>query len=181
MGMSENRDARVATGISITAAIAAALAWINSKKAAPPGELVIPKEFWDLIIAIAASAGTIDDSIQQVIHELSTLAINVQGWPPNVRHIRTFTIVCAAAGQAYQGSPMTIPSGISLVIKANPINAVGSLIYVATTAAESTNPNSSYPLVPNESVGYALQNAEDIYVSSNIAGSIAIFSAEQEP
>jgi len=182
--MAEDRKAGVAAVMSTAAAVAAALAYINSRRAEaapPPGELVLPDEFVQLIIAIAASAGTIDNSIQRVIQELAKLAINVQGWPPNVRHIRTFTIVCAVVGQAYPGSPMTIPSGISLVIKANPINAVGSLIYVATTAAESTNPNSSYPLVPNESVSYALQNAEEVYVSSNIIGSTAIFTAEQEP
>jgi len=179
--MARDNDAKAAAGFSAVAAIAAALALAKKVQAAPGGELVIPKEFWDLIIAIAASAGTIDNSIQQVITKLSTLGINVQGWPPNVRHTRSFTIVCAVAVQAYQASPMTIPSGMSVVIKASPLNAVGSLIYVATTAAESTNPNSSWPLVPNESVGYALQNAEEVYVSSNIAGSIAIFSAEQEP
>jgi len=66
-----------------------------------------------------------------------------------------------------------------LVIKAWPFNAVGSVIFVATTAAECTNPNSSYPLIPNEPIAYAVENASVFFVSSNIAGSIAIFSAEK--
>jgi len=177
--MAGDNDAKAAAGFSAVAAIAAALA-LAKKVQAPGGELVIPKEFWDLIIAIAASGGTIDNSIQEVIQKLTKLSINVQGWPPNVRRIRTFAIVCAVVGQTYQGGQMTIPSGMSLLIKASPLNGVGSLIYVAPTAADSTNPNSSYPLVPNEPVSYAIQDADQIYVSTNIAGSTAIFSAEQE-
>jgi len=174
----QNRDSKAAVGLSAAATIAAVAAWLNSRKQVAAGE--IPDEVIQLIMAIAASSNNIEGGIQQLITELSNLGINVQGWPPNVRRIRTFTIVCAVAGQPYRGSPMAIPSGRSLVVKANALNAVGSLIYVATAAAECTNPNSSYPLVPNEPIGYAVQNAEDVYVCSNVAGSTAIFSAEQE-
>ena len=183
--MAEDKNARVAAGITLGAAVTAALAYIHSRKAkaAPPpeGEIVLPEEFMQLIIAMAASAGVIEGKLQKVIQELSALSVNVQGWPPNVRRIRTFALVCAAAGTPYRCSQMAIPSGMSLLIKANPLNGVGSLIYVATTAADSTNPNSSFPLVPNESVTYAMQDADQIYVSTNIAGSTALFSAEQEP
>lgn len=171
----DKKEARAAGVISVGAAITAVLAYLKAKK----GELVIPEEIIALIIAIAGSTDKIDIGIQQVIQELATLAIDVQGWPQNVKYIRTFTIVCAVAGTPYQASEMEIPSGMNLVIKAHPFNAVGSLVQVAATAAECLNANSSYPLVPNEPIAYALQNSNEIYVSSNIAGSIAIFSAEQ--
>jgi len=179
----DNKEARAAGIISVGSAITSALALLNSRKtsAVPPeGELVLPEEFVQLIIAIAASSDKIDAGITQVIDELSSLAINVQGWPPNAKYVRTFTIICAAVATPYRANTMAIPSGMNLVIKSHPINAIGSLIQVASTAAECLNINSSYPLVPNESIAYALQNSEEIFVSSNAAGSIVVFTAEKE-
>ena len=174
----EDRKAGVALAISIPTAIAAAVA-LTKKVQAAGGELVIPKEFWDLIIALASSAGTIDNSIQKVIQELAKLTINVQGFPANARGTRSFSIVCTVANQAYQGNDMIVPEGMSLLIKSYPTNAVGSLIRVASALSDATNPNSSWPLMPNEAVGYQVQNANQMYVSGTAIGLLVIFSVEK--
>jgi hypothetical protein len=178
--MAENRSAKAAAGMSTLAAIAAAAAWINSRKAAPPGgEIILPAEFIQLIVAIAASSDSIDNNLLKVINELTHLAINVQGFPPNASGIRSFAKLCAVANQAYQGDDMTVPEGMSLLIKSYPTNAAASIIRVASSPADATNPNSSWPLLPNEAVGYQVKNANQIYVSATIANSIVIFSAER--
>lgn len=175
----ENRKAGVALAISIPAAIAAAAALAKKVQAAPGGELVIPKEFWDLIIAIATYAGTIDDSIQKLIQEMAKLTINVQGFPANARGIRNFSIICTVANQAYPGNDMIVPEGMSLLIKSYPTNAIGSLVRVASSLSDATNINSSWPLMPNEAVGYQVQNANEMYVSGTAAGLLVIFSVEK--
>jgi hypothetical protein len=181
--MSEERSpAKMAAGMSTVAAIAAALAWINSRKkvTAPPGEeLTLPPEFVQLIAAIAASSDSIGNNLLKVIEELTNLSINVQGFPANTQGIRTFTKLCAIANQSYQGDDMVVPEGMSLLIKSYPTNAGASIIRVASSISDATNLNSSWPLLPNEAVGYQVKNANQIYVSASIAGSIVIFSAER--
>lgn len=180
-GDSSSKEAKV-VAISIPTAIAIALAWINSRKvgaAPPPGELVLPDEFVQLIIAIAASVDATSTGIQEMIQELAKLAINVQGFPANARGTRSFSILCAVANQAYRGNDMIVPEGMSLIIKSYPTNAVLSLIRVASSQSDATNINSSWPLMPNEAVGYQVQNADQMYVSATAAGSLVIFSVEK--
>ncbi|GAJ25123.1 unnamed protein product, partial [marine sediment metagenome] len=88
-------------------------------------------------------------------------------------------VLCPAVATAYQVPDMEIPDGMSLAIKSSPVNALGSLIFVARTPAECTNPNSAWPLIQNESITYQVKNAGAFFVSTNIAGSITIFTAEQ--
>ena len=184
--MSERDTASKAAAVmSTAAAVAAALAFIKSGKAqaAAPGTVpgsVIPEELMTLIIAIANNVDHIDTEVlQSILTAISTMAIQVRGWPPNVAGVRTFVIVCAVVNRAYEASDMLIPDGMSLVIKASPLNAVGSLIFVAKSPAESTNPNSAWPLVPNEPIAYQVKNADAFHVSTNVANSVALFTAEQ--
>ena len=176
----EHRSAKMAAGMSTAAAIAAALAWLNSGKVeAAPGEFTLPEEFVQLIAAIAASSDSIDYNLLQVIEEITKLALNVQGFPANTTGIRSFTRVCAVANQAYQGDDMVIPEGMSLIIKSYPLNAALSLIRVASSISEATNINSSWPLLPSETVAYQVQNANQVYVSGTVAGIMAVFSSEK--
>jgi len=176
----EHRSAKMAAGMSTAAAIAAALAWLNSGKVeAGTWEFTLPEEFVHLITAIAASSDSIDENLLQVIEEITKLALNVQGFPANTTGIRSFTRVCAVANQAYQGDDMEVPEGMSLLVKAYPLNAALSLIRVASSISEATNINSSWPLLPSETVAYQVQNANQIYVSGTVAGIMAVFSCEK--
>lgn len=179
----EDKASKTAIVVSTGAAIAAGLAWLRSGKKvqAAPGEngAPFPDELMQLIIAIASDVQRMD--LQNILDAINGISLNlqVQGWPPNVIGSRTVAVVCAQPSTSYNLSDMEIPDGMSLVIKAAPGNAIGSLIYVARTPAESTNPFSSWPLIPNEAISYLVKNAESYYVSTNVAGSVAIYTAEQ--
>lgn len=179
-----DKASKTAVVVSTAAAIAAGLAWLKSGKAAQaaPGELQIPEELMQLLIAIAGDVERIDKTtLQSILDAIKAISLNiqVQGWPPNAEGSRSFAVLCVAVATAYPASDMVIPDGMSLAIKASPLNAVGSLIFVARTPAECLNPNSAWPLIPNESITYQVKNADAYQVSTNIAGSIAVFTAEQ--
>lgn len=173
--MAEDKKAGVALAISIPTAIAAAAALAKKVQAAPGGELVIPKEFWDLIIAMAASAGAIEDKVQQMTDALAALAINVQGWPANADSLTALLVPIPVTGT--QLPFVSIPSGMSLVIKAWALNP-GNL-QVGASIGECTNPNQSYPLLPSEVVGYQMENANQIYIAGTVAGCFASLTVEQ--
>lgn len=169
MAKDDSNEAKVMAGLGIGAAVAGLFHWLRSR-AQGPGQ--VPDELAKLIAAMAAAIDRIDKNI-------ATLGINVQGWPPNVKYLRAFTLVCVAVNQAYQAPPMAIPDGMSLAVKGHPLNVAASLVMVASSAADCININSSWPLAPNEAIAFAIENAEDIYVSTNVAGSRVIFVAEE--
>ena len=189
----KDKASQAAVVVSVGAAIAAAFALLQKRaRAAPlePSQVVsLDEATMNLLIAIAQASGDIDSNtedalakLQEIIDKIGVGAPGVpgvQGWPPNAEGTRSFAILCAAAATPYQASDMEIPDGMSLAIKAWPLNAAASLIFVARTPAECTNPNSAWPLIPNEAITYLVKNAKAFYVSTNIAGSIAIFTAEQ--
>jgi len=178
----KDKASQAAVVVSVGAAITAALALLQKRaQAAPPeGVVQLPQELWNLIIAIANSADSIDTDLNSVIDAINSLTLaGGLGWPPNAEGTRSFAVLCVAAATPYQASDMEIPDGMSLAIKSSPLNAALSLIFVARTPAECTNPNSAWPLIPNEAITYQVKNAKAIYVSTNVAGSIAIFTAEQ--
>jgi len=163
--MAENKGARVAGTISVGAAILAALAYINSKKAEakpPGGEIVLPDEFMQLIIAIAASSDIIESDVKKIIDELTKLAIDVQGWPANANSITGLRVAITPA-TGIQLPSIIVPSGMALVIKAWALNP--AWLFVAPSVGEAGNINQSYPLLPSETVSYFVQNADEIYIS----------------
>lgn len=190
-----DKASKAAVAVSIAAAITSALALLEKRvKAAPlePSQIVgLDEATMNLLIAIAQASGNIDsntlealDKLQDIVDKISGVpgvpgVLSVQGWPPNAEGTRTFAVLCPAVATAYPVPDMEIPDGMSLAIKSSPVNALGSLIFVARTPAECTNPNSAWPLVQNESITYQIKNANAFFVSTNIAGSIAIFTAEQ--
>ena len=177
MGDQSSSASKLAAGMSTTAAIMAALAYLKSGKAeAAEG---IPTELMELVIAIASSADNVDENTLAIIAAIANLKVGGIGWPANTDGTRTFSIQCAAVATPYQVSDMEIPDGMALAIKSSPANALASVILVARTPAECLNPNSSWPLILNESMTYKVKNANAFYVSANVPGSIAIFSAEQ--
>jgi hypothetical protein len=187
--MAKNDSAsKAAMVVSIGAAIAAAYALTQKRaQAAEPSQIVsLDEATMNLLIAIAQASGDIDsttldalDKLQEILDKIGAGAPGGQGWPPNAEGIRSFAVLCPAAATAYPVPDMEIPDGMALAIKNSPLNAAAALIFVARTPAECTNPNSSWPLVWNEAITYLVKNANAFYVSTNIAGSLAVFTAEQ--
>lgn len=172
--MSEDRSSKVAAGMSTAAAIMAALAWLKSGKAAPPG--VIPEELMQLVIAIAASADDVDQNTLAIIAAIKALALEgALGWPPNTDAITSLRVAIPVAG--IQLPFIAVPSGMSLVIKAWSLNP--GWLQVGATQAECMNVNQSFPLLPNEVVGYQVENADRIYIAATAAGCFACLTVEQ--
>jgi hypothetical protein len=100
-------------------------------------------------------------------------------YPPNVLGFRTITVVCQVANQAYPClEHLKVPDGMSLVIKSHPINAIGTIVLVATNQAEAISAN-AWPLIPGETVSYQVTDAYNIWVSANVPGAIVVFTVEQ--
>jgi len=161
--MAGDQKAGAALAISIPAAIAAALALSKKAQAAPPGgELVLPKEVIDLIIAIAASG----DAIEK---KLAELAIDVKGWPANTDSMTGLRVaINPAAGM--QLPSILVPSGMTLVIKAWALNP--AWLFVGPSLGEAGNINQSFPLLPSEVVSYQVENADQIYIAGLTAGGV---------
>lgn len=165
--MAEDRKAGAALAISIPTAIMAAVALAKKVQAAPGEELILPKEFIDLVIAIAASSEQIDDGVQKLIQELAKLGINVQGWPANTDSITGLRVaINPAAGM--QLPSIVVPSGMALVIKAWALNP--AWLFVGPSLGEAGNINQSFPLLPSEVVTYQVENADQIYIAGLTAG-----------
>jgi hypothetical protein len=164
-----DKASKVAAVMSTSAAIAAALALSKQVKAATPGgDINIPAEMWDLIIAMA-------EDLDEARAALQSLSINVQGWPPNTEGITALRVAVAVTGTRLPY--IAIPSGMSLVIKAWALNP--GWLQVGASPAGCTNINQSFPLIPNEIVGYQIQNAEELYIAGTVAGCFACLTVEQ--
>jgi len=169
--------------MSTAAAVAAVMAWLESRKVAAagepgePGEIVIPEELMVLLAAIAATSDNIYQELQKLVLDPQ---FTVKGWPDNTKGVRTIVVTCVQANVAYNADTLYVHSGMALIVKSHPLNAAGSILRVATNQFEATSPEMSYPMLPNEAVAYRVKDAGDFWVSSTVAGSVAIFSTEQE-
>jgi hypothetical protein len=171
--MAQDNSAKVAAGASTIAAIAAGLAYLNSKKVAA-GEFVIPDEVVQLIVALAASSEEIRLGVQTLIEKLG-IGGGGQGWPANTDAITSLRVAVDLTGT--QLPFIAIPSGMTLAIKAWTLNP--GWLQVGATRAECTNVNQSFPLLPNEVVTYQVENADKIYIGATAAGCFACLTVEQ--
>jgi hypothetical protein len=182
-----NQAAKLAAVGGTAALLAAVAALLQRRKAAAAGgqgDVVIPDELIELIMAIAANSEATATATQTLITEIRNLVVDpqltVKGWPPNTQRVRTIIVTCIQANIAYQADHLLVPDGMGLLIRSDPANAVGSRVRVATSRVEATMPDASYPLQPTEIVVWGIKDAHDVWVSSTAAGSIVIFSAEAE-
>jgi len=171
-----NQASKVAVGMSTGAAVIAALAWLKSGKveASPPG--TIPEELMNLVIAIANSADKVDANTLETIAAIEKLALEGGlGWPPNAEGITSLRVAVVATGVRMPF--IAIPSGMSLVIKAWALNP--GWLQVGSSLGECVNVNQSFPLLPNEIVGYQVLNANKICIAATAAGCFACLTVEQ--
>jgi hypothetical protein len=176
--MAGETSSKVAAVMATSAAALSLAALLKQPVAASGQQLNIPPELIELLVAWAQVTDQINSEVAQILANLPGGGA-IQGYPPNCPSVTTSTKRALVANNAMQLSDMPIPDGFALVIKAHPLNAVGSLIFVGRGQAEAINPDLAWPLVPNESVSYFVKNANALYVSSNIVGSTVVFTAEQ--
>ncbi len=153
------KSEQTAAVMSTAAAVMAGLAWLSKPAAA--GQ--IPPELMNLVIAIASSSDNIDKDLDQVISELAGLSINTRGWVPNADGIRSTRVVISALDQPQQLPPLPVPDDMAVLLKGWPTNA--GLVYVGGSNVACIDVQQAWPLLPNELVGYRVQNANQLYVA----------------
>lgn len=166
-----DRDAKFAGIMSTAATVAAVAAYLKNPAIASNEELVLPEEVINLLMAMAAD-------LDQVLVELQNLNINVQGFPPNGKGFWATGINCVVANQPYQGPEIPVPEGMSIVVKNYPGNPFGTIVHVAGSNSNASNPQSSYPLAVNDAKGWQVQNTNEIFFSATIVPSIVSLTLE---
>jgi len=168
------------TAIRLVAGYGAVMSTIAAFRshAVEAGEgFTLDQETKELLAMIAEANASMLLGVADILVALQALQINVQGFPPNADYVVTTRIVCTLPNQSYPVPELEVPEGFTLLIKAWPLNAVGSLVYVATSPAPQAQ--MAWPLIPNESLPYGIKNTSKLWVFSNIAGSQAVMTVEQ--
>jgi len=176
-------EAKAGVAIGTTALIAAAVAILaNRPKGAggPSGQTSLDEAAMNLLLAIAQSGSDIE---QRIAATNALLGAMTGGGLPGVvglenpPEITAFRVIPVAVNFATRLPDRKIPYGMELVIKAE--NTNGGIIYVANSAAEVTNPNSSYTLIGNEAVEYKVSTSYHIWISSTVLGEGVVCTVEQ--
>jgi len=182
----KDKASKAAVVVSIGAAVTAAFALLQKRvKAAPlePSQIVgLDEATMNLLIAIAQASGNIDSNtldalakLQEIVDKIGVGVPGGQGWPPNANSITSLRVVIAVGGT--QLPYIAVPSGMSLVIKAWPLNP--GWLQIGATLAECASINQSFPLLPSEVVGYQVENADQIFIAATVAGCFACLTVEQ--
>ena len=175
--MAETKDSgKAGVVIGSAAAVVAAIALARRVQAAP-GTVILDPAIKELLIAIAEAQTGLLAGVGQLIALVEKLQLTgaFQGWPPNTDGITSLRVAIAVTGT--QLPYIAVPSGMSLVIKAWALNP--GWLQVGASLAECTSINQSFPLLPNEVVGYFVQNAEQLYIAATVAGCFACLTVEQ--
>jgi len=182
--MADNDRKVTYTGVMTTAtALASAVLLLQSMKtgveASAGGNLNIPPELLELLIAMAADVSDIDIvRLPEILEALKAISLNVKGWPENGDFISSFRTQLLAANVGQQMEDLEVPDGFVLTVKADPGNpAPPAVIRIASSQADSQNPNSSYPLIQNEFRDWPIKNAKQLYVSASAIPAWVICSA----
>ncbi|MDD5700432.1 MAG: hypothetical protein PHU23_00155 [Dehalococcoidales bacterium] len=167
------------SGTAAIASIANLLKKIPVAQAGTPGEF--PPEVLEYLQAITTGMAATIEEIQAILQAIESIVIGGgTGYPPNADYPISGTFDLLVPLTTYRLPDITIPDDFEITIKAYPTNPPGSLIYVAKSAGESIDRYASYPLMPNESRGYRIKNAKELYVSATVApGCSVTWTVEQ--
>ena len=177
-------------GLAGVAAVMSAIAVLRSKAAqGSNGTLKLDQATLDLLAAIGLAVSDIDQAMAKLDDILNALGQGGgspgQGWPANRSGIRCNTMPLPAVNTAYQLPDQPVPSGFTVLIKGYPTNA--GLIFVAEDLAPAMNiPNAAvgnggsvWPLLPNEGIGFQVDNVNRIWVSTATAGDMISWAVER--
>ncbi len=182
-------------GTAVTAAILLGLLASRKVSAAPPeGSTLVTLDdpAMQALVAILAreeniniDLGSATEILQAVNGNLDLLNANISallGLPTlaqNPTNAVAWRTICPAILTAVQLPSKLVPRDTQVAIKALPTN--GGVIYVATNAANATNPNSSYPLIANEAIMLKIRDTSLIWIAAaTAAGDGVACVVEQE-
>lgn len=180
-----NNNSKLAVVLSAVAAAGGWAAFLKANTqsvAAAGGPVTLDPAILDLLTAWAQTTEDIDSVLAQILADLpgSPAGGTVYQYPPNLANVTTSSVQVQLLTVPVRMPDIIIPDGMELVIKASPLNAVGSLIYVARSQADAGNVNASWPLMPNEPISYKVKDANIFWIGSNVIGSIAFYTVEQQ-
>jgi hypothetical protein len=164
----EHDHAKAAAFGSFAATIAAVAAWLNSRKVAG-GDFVLPPEVIQLLIAWAATTDDIKALVTDILNATSGGGGGA-GWPPNADSITSLRVAITPA-TGVQLPSIVIPSGMAVVIKAYALNP--AWLWVGASEAECGQVNQAFPLLPNETVSYQIEDANQVYIAAMTPGGVA--------
>ena len=149
---------------------------IRQKPGSPSqNELIVPQDLLDLLNNIQNINQGIVDSLNNISSQLGTGGVsNLQNSATGI----AFRAYPAAVGVPLQLPEYFVPYDRDFLIKALPGNS--GIIYVGFGQAQAANPNSSWPLIANEAVGYKIYNTKQIWIACTIAGEGAACTVEQK-
>jgi hypothetical protein len=186
MAYEGKQDATLA--LAGVAAVGAAIAALRARAVAQAsnGTLKLDQATLELLAAIGLAVSDIDASMADVLAALAAGgggSVPGQGWPINRTGIRCQTVPLAAANTGYQLPDQPVPSGFSVLVKGYPTNA--GLVFVGEDLAYVTNipaggaGGSVWPLLPNEGVGFQVDNVNRIWVTAATAGDMISWAMER--
>lgn len=179
--MVSQRSALV-TGMAV-GAIATLLANVATARAAPAPAGVDPA-VWDMMLSNVEAAIVQQEQIGQLVQAVNNLTITLGGSPggedpfANMPSFTTGQLVCDVVNRGFQLPSIPIPKNKQLIVKAHP-NNVG-WIYLAVQRAQAQSLLISYMLLPNEGIGLAIRNADQVWVMAPTLNDGAVFIVEQE-
>lgn len=184
MAYEGKQDATLA--LAGVAAVGAAIVALRARAVqGSNGTLKLDQATLDLLAAIGLAVSDIDASMADVLAALAAGGGGTigQGWPANRTGIRCQTVPLAAAATGYQLPDQPVPSGFSVLVKGYPTNAglvfVGEdLTYVTNIPAGGAG-GSVWPLLPNEGVGFQVDNVNRIWVSAATPGDMVSWAMER--
>ena len=170
------KDTRYANVMSTAAAIASAYAIFKQNKVTATGgtvNVILPDALMQLLAAEAQDVNTIAQWLLAY-----TPGSNGQGWPPNCNGLAIYRVDMPVANTGQNLLNTDVPDDFEVILKASPLNAVGSIVYVATSKSDAETGN-GYPLVPNEFKGWKITNANLLWVAATAAPASVNVSMEQ--
>jgi len=167
----QNRPARPRFFIGAAAAIVAAVegALLLSRKALAANVVGLTQEVMDLLIGIAQGVGSTLEKLEDILTAIEGIpGGGAAVHPPNATSMDAMFVGCAfAQPKAIRLPSIQVPNGFELQIKGAPNN--WGLVYVARSEPKAGSPLNSWPLLPNEAIGYKVKNAQEIWVAAQLA------------
>jgi len=179
------RTAALIAGAAGGSIITYLLAHVAEARAAGPPAGVDPAT-WEMYLNTMEATAVQAEQVQALTVTLNNLVVTLGGTPTievedpfeNTRIGITGQLICPVIGMGYRLPPIPIPKNKQLVVKGLPLNT--GYVYVAFSQADVQNWLVGYPLFANEGIGYAIQNANAIWVSADTLNEGVAFTVEQD-
>ncbi len=167
-------------GIVIGAGMGGLLTYLlthpSEAQATPPDG--VDSETWAAIITIIQTIQEQNARLEPALSQVIALMGGSGYALTNPSTFVTGSVICTVAATGYQVPSKIIPWDVEIAIKALSTNA--GLIYIANNQVDAAIVTASFPLLPNEPLGYKIANSSEIWVAAQFAGEGLSYTVEQK-